>query len=354
VIAPLAAAAGALAAACLVAMASARGLARLKERLPLLDRPGPRKPQAAPVATVGGVALAAGFAAGSWVASAVAPSGAWGGGTEPGAAAAGSGGGSAAGTAAIAALCFLVGLADDLGGKKLHAAAKAAATLAALLAPHLLDGPAEARGWLLLLPFAFVALHAMNTIDHANGLAGLVALAGALAFAAVELSSAGTASGRPPGLGRHALLLAAALAGFLFLNFPRARVFLGDSGTLLLGGCLAGLLLERRRPELLLLAAVPIADLVSVALLRARAGAKPWVGDRRHVTHRLAQRGIGEAKAVLLLAALQAGCSLVAGLLLARRAGEAAAWSVTIGVIGALAAGMLFVRPYGARPARPS
>jgi UDP-N-acetylmuramyl pentapeptide phosphotransferase/UDP-N-acetylglucosamine-1-phosphate transferase len=323
----------ALAAALLVAWRLARA-----RRFPL-DPPGERKLQPWPVPLVGGSAILAGTAIGWWLAESLSgrdprhafEHGRW--------------------RVLVPALGgFLVGLYDDAKGKRLSAAMKALGTVAVLLVARPVGEPTAS--WLAWLPIAFVALHATNTVDHAHGLAGFVALIGGIAVAAsVALGS------RPPDSTSHAALaVAGASAGFLFLNFPRGRVFLGDSGTLMLGGWLAALLLHSRRPELLLLAAVPIADLASVSLLRLRLGARPWVGDRRHVTHRLTARGGSEARAVLQLAAVQAACSTLAAWMLADRRAPAAAWGTTLGVIAALAVGMLWLaphRPVGAARAAP-
>jgi UDP-GlcNAc:undecaprenyl-phosphate GlcNAc-1-phosphate transferase len=306
-------------------------LARRSARFAPRDAPGGRKLHGQPIPLVGGVALLIGTAAGAWVI------------------------GRLRGRLELDSserrlllaplLCFAVGLYDDFRGKRLSALMKAAGTAVALLVARPLVTPW--LEWLPWVPVAFVAVHAMNTIDHANGIAGLVAAIGGLAVAAAAAWH-GWSTVRFQDL--VALAVAGAAVGFLFLNFPRARVFLGDSGTLLLGGALAALLLERRRPELLLLAAVPIADLASVAFLRIRAGARPWVGDRRHVTHRLVARGVGETKAVLLLAAVQACCSAAAAVALAQPEEPTFAWTLTIGVIAALALGMLCVKPVARMP----
>jgi len=125
--------------------------------------------------------------------------------------------------------------------------------------------------------------------------------------------------------------------GFLFLNFPRAQVFLGDSGTLLLGGCLAGLWLHWRRPEVFLLATVPLADFLSVAWLRVRAGERPWNADRRHVTHRLIAGGVSPTRAVLALLCLQAAAAATGAWLLAHPMALTTATAITAGAIGVVA-----------------
>ncbi len=333
-------AAAAAAIALVVARLAAGALAKRAAKLALVDRPGERKPQPAPVPLVGGIAVLGGAAAGIVVAASL--SGELRHFLDPL-------------RLLPPFLCFLVGLADDRGGKRLSAPVKGGATLVFLVLSR--PEPWRSPSTFVWLALAWLALHAMNTVDHANGLSGLVALAAAAAACAAAIA---IDAAWPSGL---AAALGGAAAGFLFLNFPRGRVYLGDSGTLLLGGCLATALLERRRPELLLLAAVPLADLLSVAVLRVRAGAKPWIGDRRHVTHRLIERGVPAAAAVLGLALVQVACSAGAVIALVHRgtiesgeSGESGptapteptVWVATLAVIGALALGMLCVRP--ARP----
>lgn len=314
----------AAASAAVVTIAASRLLMRNARHLGLVDPPGARKPQRRAVPLVGG-ALFAAIVLGGLVGSRL--------------------GGVAIHGAELLALaapllCFAVGMVDDARRDGLAPGTKALATLFALL-PAIHVGARELGGIvapesLLLATLAFVALHASNTIDHAHGLCGMVAAIGA-STVAWSASRDG-----PVAAGILAAVVAGSAAGFLGLNFPRGRVFLGDGGSLLLGGCLAMALLASRRVEWLLLAAVPLADLLSVALLRLRLGVRPWVGDRRHVTHRLMARGVAEPIAVLLLALIQAACSLLAaGRLFAEP--HLGAPLLVAGVIAALAFCMLLV-----------
>jgi UDP-GlcNAc:undecaprenyl-phosphate GlcNAc-1-phosphate transferase len=87
---------------------------------------------------------------------------------------------------------------------------------------------------------------------------------------------------------------AVAWAGFAFLgfvpgNWPRPRVFLGDSGALGLGLCLGWVTLPPPDFDLLIPSLLPIAifalDFTQVILARVILGVPPWIGDRRHLTH---------------------------------------------------------------------
>jgi UDP-GlcNAc:undecaprenyl-phosphate GlcNAc-1-phosphate transferase len=222
-----------------------------------------------------------------------------------------------------------VGVLDDARGKSLRPGTKALLTLVAAsrLALSGLGLP------LLVASLAplFALVHAVNTVDHVDGLC-----AGSAALALFDASAAALLLGES-GLSIWLGALGGGALGFLFLNFPRARVFLGDSGTLLLGGVLASLWLHWRRPEVFLLAAVPLADLLSVAWLRVRAGARPWIGDRRHVTHRLIASGVTQTRAVLALLCLQAAAASTGAWLLAHPLPLGAATAVAAAGIGLVA-----------------
>src|SRR2546430_14619275 len=108
-----------------------------------------------------------------------------------------------------------------------------------------------------------------------------------------------------------------AVAGFLARNFPPAKIFMGDTGSLFLGFFLAGLSLgtaERAYsrgvaavlviPVLLLL--IPIFDTAFVTVTRLSSGRRVTVGGRDHTSHRLVAVGLSERRAVTLLALLAA------------------------------------------------
>ena len=109
-----------------------------------------------------------------------------------------------------------------------------------------------------------------------------------------------------------AFLFTGALAGFLPYNFPRGGVFLGDGGSHVVGFLLAVLAIlpdfysAASQPKWLVLTplivlAVPLADLVSVILIRLRLGQTVWVGDNNHFSHRLVRAGLAKPRAVLIL-----------------------------------------------------
>ncbi len=181
---------------------------------------------------------------------------------------------------------LVVGLIDDLLPTGLRAAHKLAGQAIAglmLAWPVLLAG--EIALGLALVAGTLVALNAFNTFDNADGAASTLALV-ALAQA-LPVASAAIAGFLPFNLRR------ADGRGWLLPRLPRA--ILGDAGSHLLG--MLVLLTPAAWPAL----ALPLLDLVRVSLERLRAGSRPWVGDRRHLAHRLERLGAPPATVVALL-----------------------------------------------------
>jgi UDP-GlcNAc:undecaprenyl-phosphate/decaprenyl-phosphate GlcNAc-1-phosphate transferase len=119
-----------------------------------------------------------------------------------------------------------------------------------------------------------------------------------------------------------ALLVCGALLGFLPFNFPKASVFLGDSGSHLVGYLLSILAIlphfySARMPEShpwavftpVLILGVPLLDLAGVTWRRTLSGKPFWVGDTNHWSHRLVRAGFSRTQAVACLW----GISLVLG-----------------------------------------
>ncbi len=163
--------------------------------------------------------------------------------------------------------------------------------------------------WILTMTNAF------NFMDNMNGLcAGL----GAIASASFAGLAAMNGQYLVAALG---FLICGALVGFLPFNFPRATAFLGDSGSHLTGYICAVLAIlphfyTRTNPRPLavlaplLILAVPLFDLVSVVIIRWRAGKPFYIGDNNHLSHRLVRRGLMPVKAVLLIWLVAAICGI--------------------------------------------
>jgi len=112
-----------------------------------------------------------------------------------------------------------------------------------------------------------------------------------------------------PGVAILAAIVFGACLGFLRHNFYPARIFMGDSGALLLGYTLAtvsveGLLKTAALATLvlpLLVLAVPVLDTSFVVAKRLRSGQPIYVADARHLHHRFMRIGFSERRAVLYL-----------------------------------------------------
>src|SRR5213082_540248 len=146
----------------------------------------------------------------------------------------------------------------------------------------------------------------MNMVNFLDGLDGLAAGVAAIAggtFAVIALSL-----GKPDAAILSAIVLGASL-GFLRHNFYPARIFMGDSGALLLGFVLAaisvqGLLKTAATVALffpLIVLAVPIVDTTFVVLRRLKHGESPFEGDQAHLHHRFLRRGFSQPRAALTI-----------------------------------------------------
>jgi UDP-GlcNAc:undecaprenyl-phosphate/decaprenyl-phosphate GlcNAc-1-phosphate transferase len=167
-----------------------------------------------------------------------------------------------------------------------------------------------------------VSSNAVNFIDGLDGLAaGVVAIAAGSFFVYSYLISR---TFDPPNVFSSATFISAALIGcclgFLPHNFYPARLFMGDSGALLLGLLLAAatisttgsvtpaLVSQNQVAATLLPLAVPLAiillplvDVVLAVVRRTRKGQRPWQPDAQHLHHRMLKIGHGHRRAVLLL-----------------------------------------------------
>ncbi len=207
-----------------------------------------------------------------------------------------------------AAAMFLVGVLDDR--LQLSPTAKLVASLVVggfLVFVLSRSEPGGLPGVMTLVSIVWFAgmCHAMNLLDNMDGLAAGVALIAAVFLALVF--------GATLGAGLDVLLIsfAGALLGFLYWNRNRARLFMGDSGSLFIGALLGGASLvpvfhvssSRVEPALLavMVLVVPLFDTGFVLVLRRLAGRSATRGGTDHVSHRLASLGFSERSAVRIL-----------------------------------------------------
>ncbi len=204
-------------------------------------------------------------------------------------------------------LIVLTGVIDDR--RKLSARTKLAVQTTAAIIIFLsgiritlfqdnpLVGAALTIGWIIGITNAF------NLLDNMDGLSCGTALISSGIFFIVAFS------------GKHyfvATILACfggALSGFFPHNFPRARMFMGDAGSLFIGYTLSVLTIlntyyTTSTPTIapiimpLLILAVPIFDTLSAIYIRVRAGVSIFTADTNHFSHRLVRMGMTRTNAV--------------------------------------------------------
>jgi UDP-GlcNAc:undecaprenyl-phosphate GlcNAc-1-phosphate transferase len=214
-----------------------------------------------------------------------------------------------------AAVAVSVGIVDDFRG--LGWFPKLVGQLAAAAVP-------TAFGvWVDRFTFPFIGIHSlspwvgipltvlwivgiMNMVNFLDGMDGLAA--GVTGIAGLTFSVIALSLGKIDAAILSAIVLGACL-GFLRHNFYPARIFMGDSGALLLGYVLAtiavqGLLKTAATVALffpLLVLAVPIVDTTFVVVRRLKHGERVFEGDQAHLHHRFLRRGFTQRRAALTI-----------------------------------------------------
>jgi UDP-GlcNAc:undecaprenyl-phosphate/decaprenyl-phosphate GlcNAc-1-phosphate transferase len=162
--------------------------------------------------------------------------------------------------------------------------------------------------------FLIGVTNAINLADGLDGLAGGLVL---LCLSAIALFA--VMSGNIT-VAEMALIEAGAVLGFLRFNTHPARIFMGDSGSQMLGFSVGALALLATQSEMsplsaalpLLLLGLPIMDTLTVMLTRIRAGRSPFSADSNHLHHRLLALGFAHREAVLLIYMMQVALALLA------------------------------------------
>lgn len=238
-------------------------------------------------------------------------------------------------------LCAGAGLVDDLrplpplGKGALQALGAACLAAGYPLLPEVWGVPVgHVLAWLLVM----VLVNVWNFMDGSNGMAASQALLAALGLAAL-------APAAPP-VAWLAVALSAACLGFLPLNFPRARLFLGDVGSHALGFAMAALLLmaagASSQPWLLLLpvsAMLLDAGLTLVSRLRRRQVL--WRAHREHLYQRAVAKGWSHAGICLLYGGWTLALTVLALWLARQPAPWSLAGSLAVLVFGIIAYSLL-------------
>ncbi|MDB9921131.1 undecaprenyl/decaprenyl-phosphate alpha-N-acetylglucosaminyl 1-phosphate transferase [Actinomycetota bacterium] len=243
-----------------------------------------------------------------------------------------------------AAIIVMLGIVDDkwgldaptkLAGQALAAGVMAFQGVAIIWLPiggtFVLD---PLTSVLLTVIVVVVSINAINFVDGLDGLAaGIVAVAAGAFFVYAYVLSVELGLQRATLATLVSVVLVGMGLGFLPNNFFPARIFMGDTGSMLLGLLLAaatitlsgqvdpsalssGVFLPTLLPLILPFAvmALPLVDLVLAVIRRTRAGRNPFAPDKRHLHHRLLEMGHSQRRAVCLMYAWTA---LIAGAALA-------------------------------------
>jgi UDP-N-acetylmuramyl pentapeptide phosphotransferase/UDP-N-acetylglucosamine-1-phosphate transferase len=231
---------------------------------------------------------------------------------------------------------FLIGIADDLAGMNPYKKLLAQTVIAVVLVSnpayriahlHGLLGIEQIGGFAsfsLTVLFVLASVNAMNLIDGINWLASGLSLAAftTLAVCFHQLQE--------PGLLALCAAVSGALVSFMYFNRTPARIFLGDSGSLLCGflvsiaairllqhpqnfpaGDVAGFL--PRIPMILAaILFIPYLDMLRVFFIRLASGRPPFSADRSHIHHRLLDAGYSHLQASSLLIAVAGAAQLIA------------------------------------------
>jgi UDP-GlcNAc:undecaprenyl-phosphate GlcNAc-1-phosphate transferase len=292
--------------------------------------PDERRVHTAPLPTIGGTAMFIAFLVAMAVAAVL-----------PGFKAVFTGSSEPFGVIIAAAIIFGVGFLDDL--REVSAPAKVAGQVLAACALGLAGVTmfyfripfadfivlSPDLGFLVTVLWVVVLANAVNLIDGLDGLAaGVVAIAaGAFFLYANRLSDAGLLA--PDNIGPLIAVIACGVCiGFLPHNFHPARIFMGDSGAMLLGLLMAAstiVVVGQVDAEFsgktffffgpifipFFILGVPMVDTVFAILRRAAGRASLSQADKEHLHHRLMRLGHGQRRSVIILWAWTAVLSLV-------------------------------------------
>ncbi|MFI6459611.1 MraY family glycosyltransferase [Streptomyces sp. NPDC050538] len=279
-----------------------------------------------------------------------------------------------------AALIWLIGVLDDkfeidalikLGGQMIAAGVMVMQGLTILWLPIPFVGNVALTQWqgtLLTVALVVITINAVNFVDGLDGLAsGMVCIAAAAFFlyAYRIWYSYGIEAAAPATL--FSAILMGMCLGFLPHNMHPARIFMGDSGSMLIGLVLSAgaisitgqvdpdalqLFLHSEKAAVhstvpvyiplllpLTIIAVPAADLVLAIVRRTWRGQSPFAADRGHLHHRLLEIGHSHSRAVLIMYFWSA---LIAFGALAYSVNSASMW-IVLGIVFLSAIGLVLL-----------
>ncbi len=266
--------------------------------------------------------------------------------------------------AMLAGMAFLhlLGLIDDRRSLnpwlKLAVQLAVASVIVGMFNVRLLTMLGTGPSIVLTVLWIVVVTNAINFMDNMDGLAaGVSAIAAGLFMAACIVNEQWF-------IAATLALLIGSLVAFLLFNFPPAKIFMGDGGSLVIGFLLAILTVRttyydptRDDSPLgggvyglfmpLVVLAIPLYDLCTVSFIRLKQRRSPLVGDQQHFSHRLVQRGLSQRGAVVVIWSATAVVG-IGGIVL----GRLEAWqAILVGVQTALVLIMIALLEYASRRA---
>lgn len=146
-------------------------------------------------------------------------------------------------------------------------------------------------------------INAINIIDIMNGLATGISFIAAMTFLFIALPT------EEIYVNLAAVSLAGGIFGFIKYNFPNAKIFMGDTGSMFLGFVLSALSLGTSYTKIndialyspILILGIPIFDTFYVMYLRYRKGKSPFLGSKDHFALRLEAVGLTRKNVVILI-----------------------------------------------------
>ena len=145
--------------------------------------------------------------------------------------------------------------------------------------------------WILLI------VNSLNFLDNMDGLAATIA-----SMIAISMAILSFITGQYK-LTDLSIVLIASMLGFLYFNIPKAKIYMGDSGSLFLGYCLGFISILfywnsdmesswifQIQPVILFFT-IPIIDFLTVTISRIKSGNSPMTGGTDHISHRLLKKG---------------------------------------------------------------
>jgi UDP-N-acetylmuramyl pentapeptide phosphotransferase/UDP-N-acetylglucosamine-1-phosphate transferase len=177
--------------------------------------------------------------------------------------------------------------------------------------------------WLLSLFTLLILTNAFNLIDGIDGLAGTIGAIGLATFG-IWFHLAGNTS-----MGLIAMAFAGALLGFLIFNWEPSKIFMGDTGALMIGMMLSFLALlfintnynlpdthpfkmQASIATAVCVVIIPIFDTLRVIILRLRQGLSPFHADRNHLHHQFIKLGFSHSKSVIFIAGINGAMIILA------------------------------------------